>query len=453
MARKIIGEVFIEDIEFPNNGIGFFDGKKVYVKNTVPGQRVLIEVKKKKQRYEGKLLEIIKKADYEIIPKCPVFNICGGCNYQNIPYKKQLEFKKNNVLKLLAQADLNDFQFLGIQGSPDIYSYRNKMEFSFGDTGIDGELSLGMRKRNSFYEVSNADNCLIVDNDIRKIVICVRDFFKNSMDTFYHKTKRTGSLRHLVVRKAFFTGEIIINLVTANELQSDINKLKDLLLNLNFDGKLVGFLHTINESVADIVRADEVRVLFGRDFFIEKLLGLEFKISIFSFFQTNSRGAELLYSIITQFAGNIEDKTVFDLYCGTGTIAQVMARKAKKVIGVEIVTEAIDAAKVNAKLNGIVNCEFIAGDVLRIVDEINQKPDLIVIDPPREGIHPKAIQKIICFGAQKVIYVSCKPSSLSEDLTAFVNNGYVVEKIQCVDLFPGNYHVETVCLLSKLYAD
>lgn len=452
MSRKnryVEAEILIEDMEFPNKGIGFFEGNKVTVKNTVIGQTVKVNIKKKKQKYEGRLIEIVSKADYEITPDCCAFGSCGGCTYQNIPYEKELEYKKNNVLKLLQQEDLGDYEFLGVQGSPAVKEYRNKMEFSFGDTGVDGELSLGMRKRESYYEVVNADECKIVDEDIRKIVACVRDFFKNSEDTFYHKTKRTGALRHLLVRKAYFTGEILVNLVTTKELKSNLVELKDLLLNINFDGKLVGFLHTVNESVADVVKADELNIIWGQDYFMEKLLGLDFKISAFSFFQTNSRGAEVLYSKAREFAGDVSDKTVFDLYCGTGTIAQIMASKAKKVIGVELVEEAIEAAKINANLNGIDNCQFIAGDVLKVVDELSDCPDLIVLDPPREGIHPKAIGKIINFGAPKIVYISCKASSMTKDLKVFVENGYKIEKIQCVDMFAKTYHIETVVLLSK----
>ena len=452
MSRKnryVEAEILIEDMEFPNKGIGFFEGNKVTVKNTVIGQTVKVNIKKKKQKYEGRLIEIVSKADYEITPDCCAFGSCGGCTYQNIPYEKELEYKKNNVLKLLQQEDLGDYEFLGVQGSPAVKEYRNKMEFSFGDTGGDGELSLGMRKRESYYEVVNADECKIVDEDIRKIVACVRDFFKNSEDTFYHKTKRTGALRHLLVRKAYFTGEILVNLVTTKELKSNLVELKDLLLNINFDGKLVGFLHTVNESVADVVKADELNIIWGQDYFMEKLLGLDFKISAFSFFQTNSRGAEVLYSKAREFAGDVSDKTVFDLYCGTGTIAQIMASKAKKVIGVELVEEAIEAAKINANLNGIDNCQFIAGDVLKVVDELSDCPDLIVLDPPREGIHPKAIGKIINFGAPKIVYISCKASSMTKDLKVFVENGYKIEKIQCVDMFAKTYHIETVVLLSK----
>lgn len=451
MSRKITdAEIEINDIEFPNKGIGIFEGEKITVKNTIPGQTVRVDVKKKKGNFEGRLKEIIKKADYEIVSRCDAFGLCGGCTYQNIEYEKELEFKINNVLKLLKAEDLGNYEFLEPEKCPCIKEYRNKMEFSFGDTGIDGELSLGMRKRMSYYEVVNADKCQIVHPDIRAALSCVLSFFKNTDETFYHKSKRTGSLRHLLVRRGCFTGELMANLVTSSAFHTDLELLKERLLALKLDGQLTGFIHIINDSVADVVRADEMRIIYGRDYIYDKLLGLKFKISVFSFFQTNSQGAEVLYSVVRDFAGEKKNKVIFDLYCGTGTIAQLMSEKADKVIGIEIVEEAVSAARANAELNGIRNCEFIAGDVLKTVDSLSYKPELIVLDPPREGIHPKAIGKIIGFGADRLIYISCKASSMTKDLKMFVDNGYRIEKIKCVDMFGRTYHVECVVLMSMV---
>ncbi len=451
MGKKISDvEIEIKSLEFPNKGIGIYEGKKIIVKNTIPGQIVKVDIKRKKGNFEGRLTEVVKKADYEIEPKCRVFGLCGGCTYQNVEYEKELEFKKNNVLKLLENENLGEYEFLKPEKCPSAIEYRNKMEFSFGDTGVDGDLSLGMRKRMSYYEVVNANECLIIHSDIRKVLSTVLDFFKSSNETFYHKTKKIGTLRHLLVRRGFFTGELMVNLVTTSSFKTDLKPLKDKILSLELDGNLTGFLHTINDSVADIVKADELRIIYGRDYIYEKLLGLKFKISVFSFFQTNSQGAEVLYSIVKDFAGEKKNKIIFDLYCGTGTIAQILSPMAEYVIGIEIVEEAVEAAKINAKLNDIKNCQFIAGDVLKIVDSLVQKPDLIVLDPPREGIHPKAIGRIINFGAQRLIYISCKASSMAKDLKKFVDNGYKIEKMKCVDMFARTGHVETVVLMSKV---
>jgi len=225
-----------------------------------------------------------------------------------------------------------------------------------------------------------------------------------------------------------------------------------MLLSLKLDGKIVGILHTKNDSVADVVKSDETVILYGQDYFYEELLGLKFKISQFSFFQTNSLGAEVLYNTAREYIGELGDreKVVFDLYSGTGTIAQLMAPVAKKVIGVEIVEEAVEAAKKNAALNGLSNCEFIAGDVLKVLDDIEEKPDMIILDPPRDGIHPKALPKIIHYGVDRIVYISCKPTSLVRDLEVFLENGYMVERAVAVDQFPWTANCETVCLLSKI---
>lgn len=442
-------QIEITDIEFPNKGVGIWEDKKVAVKNTLPGQTIIADVKKKRKQYEGRLRSVVKKASYEIEPECTAFGKCGGCTYQNISYEKELEIKEKMVLDLLNKAGIKDYTFLGIKASPDTHCYRNKMEFSFGDNGEAGELTLGMRKRESNYEVVNADCCEIVNNDVRLVLKCVLEFFRERGEKFYHKLRHTGALRHLLVRRGHFSKEMLVNIVTTSELSTDLSPLKDELLSLELEGKIVGISHIINDGVADVVKADEIRLLYGQEHFFESLLGLKFKISTFSFFQTNSAGAEVLYSTVRDFAGYDKNNVIFDLYCGTGTITQLMSPVADKVIGIEIVEEAVEAAKVNAELNGIKNCEFIAGDVLNMVDNLKDKPDLIILDPPREGINPKAIMKIIGFGAERLVYVSCKASSLAKDLIVFEENGYKVEKVCCVDMFPRTYHVETVCLLSK----
>jgi 23S rRNA (uracil-5-)-methyltransferase RumA len=261
--------------------------------------------------------------------------------------------------------------------------------------------------------------------------------------------RHTGFFRHLLVRKAVRTGEILIDLVTTSEAQLDEARLVEKLTGLSYDGKLAGILHTTNNSLADVVKDEGTKILYGQDYFYEEILGLKFKISPFSFFQTNTLGAEVLYKTARDFVGETKDKVIFDLYSGTGTIAQMLAPVAKKVVGVEIVEEAVEAAKVNAELNGLDNCEFIAGDVLKVVDELEDKPDFIVLDPPRDGIHPKAIQKIIDFGVEQMVYISCKPTSLARDLEVFEAAGYKVKRATAVDQFPNTVHIESMVLIQK----
>ena len=288
----------------------------------------------------------------------------------------------------------------------------------------------------------------------RQILTCVLAYFKERNASYYHKISHEGYLRHLLVRRAENTGEILVNLVTTSQEEWDLMPLVQEVLGLPLEGKVVGFLHIINDSLADIVKSDETKVLYGQDYFYEELLGLKFKITPFSFFQTNSLGAEVLYSTAREFVGETKDRTIFDLYSGTGTIAQILAPVAKEVIGVEIVEEAVTAAKENAEANGLTNCSFLAGDVLKVIDEIEEKPDFIVLDPPREGIHPKALPKIVdLYRCEKMLYISCKPTSLARDLVEFAKYGYRVEKVCCVDMFPGTVHVETVVLLSHKKPD
>ena len=292
------------------------------------------------------------------------------------------------------------------------------MEFSFGDAYKDGPLALGMHKRGSFYDIVTVDQCQIVEEDFRKILSAVLDFAAETGFPYYHKLRHTGFWRHLLVRKGLKTGEVLVAVVTSSQNSADMNALAERLKALSLDGELVGVLHIINDSLADVVQCDESRTLFGRDFLYEELLGLKFKISPFSFFQTNSFGAEVLYETARDYVGETKDKVIYDLYSGTGTIAQILAPVAQKVVGVEIVEEAVEAAKVNAGLNHLDNCDFHAGDVLKVIDELSEMPDLIVLDPPRDGIHPKALEKIIRFGVDHMVYISCKPTSLARDLVS-----------------------------------
>ena len=458
MKKGQVYEGVIESVEFPNKGIVNVsqEDRCVIVKNGVPGQKVRFSVNKvKKGKAEGRLLEVIEKAPQEIEPACPHFGQCGGCTYQNLPYEEQVKLKESQVKAMMDEAVDGDYIWEGVLESPVKSEYRNKMEFSFGDEYKDGPLALGMHKRGSFHDIVNVCDCQIVDGDYRKILACTLECARKSGLPYYHRMRHDGYFRHLLVRKAVKTEEILIDIVTASEEGFDskpkefLNKWAAALQALELTGKIVGILHTKNDSLADIVKDEGTEVLFGQDYFYEELLGLKFKITPFSFFQTNSLGAEVLYEKAREYIGDTNEKVVFDLYSGTGTIAQILAPVAKKVVGVEIVEEAVEAAKVNAKLNGLDNCTFWAGDVLKVIDELGEVPDLIMLDPPRDGVNPKALMKILNFGVDRLVYIACKPTSLARDLEMIQGRGYKVEKIACVDLFPNTVHVETVVLLSK----
>ena len=456
MKKGQILEGYIERVDFPNKGFAVVEGeeKKVIVKNTVPEQKVRFAVNKiRKGQAEGRLLEILEHSPEECQPVCPHFGACGGCTYQNLPYEKQVEMKEAQIRAMMDAAVDGDYIWEGVKESPVREGYRNKMEFSFGDEYKDGPLALGMHKRGSFHDIVNVTECKIVDEDFRRILKAVLEFATDTGLPYYHRMRHTGFFRHLLVRKAVRTGEILIDLVTTSEAQLDEAGLVEKLTGLSYDGKLAGILHTTNNSLADVVKDEGTRTLYGQDYFYEELLGLKFKITPFSFFQTNSLGAEVLYEAARSYIGETKDKVIFDLYSGTGTIAQILAPVAKKVVGVEIVEEAVEAAKENAALNGLDNCTFWAGDVLKVIDDLGEVPDLIVLDPPRDGVHPKALEKIIDFGVERMVYIACKPTSLARDLELLQGRGYQVERIGCVDLFPGTYHVETVVLLSQQKPD
>jgi 23S rRNA (uracil1939-C5)-methyltransferase len=431
---------------------------------------------------------------------------CGGCYYQGIPYEEQLNRKEREVRELLDPVIREPYVFESIIPSPLSTGYRNKMEFSFGDCEKDGPLTLGLHQKKSFYNILNTDDCQLPHQDVDRILHETRMYFTELGVHYFHKRTHTGYLRHLLVRRASKTGEILVDLVTStdtaefetgefqsrmHEIASDENSVekaenpetailngwKDRMLRLEssgaLEGKFAGILHTRNESLSDAVIDNGTDVLYGESFFYEELLGLHFRITPFSFFQTNSLGAERLYTKVREYAGydllkhdqesgSIAHKPViYDLYSGTGTITQLMSSVASQAIGVEIVKEAVDAARDNARLNGITNCHFIAGDVMKVIQEGGEllredgtredapRPDLIILDPPRDGVQPKPLRKIIDYGVEKLIYVACKPKSLARDLVPLQSAGYHVEKVCPVDMFPQTNNVEVVCLMRR----
>ncbi len=440
----------VEEIEYPNCGILHVDAETIAVKNALPGQLVEVRIRKKRAgRAEGQLLRVLESSPLETAANpCPHFGLCGGCLYQTLSYERQLQIKEEQVRKLLTPVLGEDLPMEPILPSPRPEEYRNKMEFSFGDEKKDGPLTLGMHKRGSFYDVVTVDGCRIVDEDFRKILRAVLGYMTEKGIPCYRKRTHDGFLRHLLVRKALRTGEILVDLVTASGYRPE-EDFVSCLRSLPLDGQLAGILHTVNDSVADVVKDEGTTILYGQDTLTEQLLGLSFRITPFSFFQTNSAGAEVLYEVVRRLIGDTKGKKIYDLYSGTGTIAQILAPVAGQVTGVEIVPEAVEAARAGARMNGLTNCEFIAGDVLKVLDSLTEAPDLLVLDPPRDGIHPKAVGKILRYEVSRVVYISCKPTSLARDLVPFLTAGYRAEALQCVDLFPATANVETVCLLSR----
>ena len=377
---------------------------------------------------------------------CEQFNICGGCKYQDLPYSDQLTLKESEILKLFDDKKLKFSEYLGIVGSTRINGYRNKMEYTFGDMIKDGEMTLGMHKRGSFMSIVTVDKCQLVDQDFNVILSASLNYLTDKNYSFYHKKLHKGLLRNLIIRKGEKTGELLVNIVTTSD-EFDEKAFADMILNLKLENKVVGILRTINNSLADFVYCEELIILYGRDFYYEEILGLKFKVSAFSFFQTNIYTIEKLYETAISFIDDVSGKVVYDLYSGTGTIAQILSTKAKDAIGVEIIEEAVSSAKANAELNGLTNCHFVCGDVLKVLDNNLEHPDVIVIDPPRVGVHPKALTKILNYGVNQILYISCNYKSLADNLAQMTDFGYEIKKFQIFDNFPHTKHSECVALL------
>lgn len=456
MKKGQVYEGIVEKVDFPNKGYVRIEEeeKKVIVKNAIPGQKVRFCINKlRKGKAEGRLLEVLETSPLEKRePVCDLFPACGGCMYQTMPYEEQLKMKEGQMKEILDEAIEGDYVYEPILASPQEFAYRNKMEFSFGDAMKDGPLTLGLHKKGSTYDVLTASTCKLVHEDMTKILACVLEYFQERKVSYYKKMQHIGYLRHLLLRRGEKTGEILVNLVTTTQEEHDLTPLVEALLALPLEGKIVGILHILNDSLSDVVQSDETRILYGQDYFYEELLGMQFKVTPFSFFQPNTKAAEVLYGTIREYLKEAcgQDKVLFDLFSGTGTIGQVLSPVVKKVIGVEIVEEAVVAANENTKRNGIENCEFLAGDVFKVLDEITDKPDVIVLDPPRDGVHVKTLPKILDYNVDTLVYVSCKVTSLARDLELLQARGYRVVKAVAVDQFVHTVHCEVVCLLSKI---
>ena len=439
-------EVKVKEARFPNISRTNFENRNYEFKGGIVGQTVEIKPRGKRSR-KAKLLKVVERSSIEKKSPCPHFEKCGGCTYQTLRYEDELGYKKSLIKKLFEE---NDFDFAPeIVPSPSHKFYRNKMEYTFGDEYKGGPLALGLHVKNRFHEIVNTSECNIVDSDFNKIRSEVRNYFENLRKSHYNRKTHLGFLRHLLIRKGTKTGEIMVLLATSTQSELDRDAFVKFLLSLELDGKIVSIFHVKNDALSDAIVPEEINLIYGKNHIQEEVLGLKFKISPFSFFQTNTKSAEILYNIAREKI-DAKDKLVFDLYSGTGTITQMLAGSAKKVIGVEIVEEAVEAARENAKLNGIKNVEFIAEDVLKVLDSLEKNPDIIVLDPPREGINPKAIERIIDFSPEKFLYISCNPVTQVRDLKVFEEGGYKIEEIEIIDQFPKTSHVETVALLSKL---
>ena len=375
---------------------------------------------------------------------CKHSEFCGGCTYQGVPYDEQLRIKEQEVLDLMK--DIGIGSYLGIEGAPDVYRYRNKMEFTFGDMTKGGPMCLGMHQKGRFMSVVTADECQIVDRDFNILVKEVLGFAEDRGYDFYHKKRHEGLLRNLAVRKGERTKELLVNIVVTSQGEFDDEGFVELIDGLELDNEVIGILKTVNDSPSDTITPEQVHILKGRDYYMEKIMGLDFKVNAYSFFQTNIGAVERLYTDAIHMIDDYSNKVVFDLYCGTGTISQSVATEAKETLGIDISEDSISAAIENAKMNGLSNCRFIAGDVFKVLETIPDRPDCIIVDPPRAGIMRDALDKIADYGAENIVYISCNPKTMAVNLRD-INSRYKVEKLKIYDNFPMTSHVETVVLL------
>lgn len=468
MARKNNRVVF-ENVEVVDAGAKgkavakASDGRVIFINNAVPGDVVTVQTfKKKKAFYEASVTSISKYSEKRVEPVCPHFGVCGGCKWQNLGYEHQLYYKQKEVaqnLQRIGKIELPEFQ--PILGSEKQYFYRNKMEFSFSDNKwltleqiksdkvIENRNALGFHIPGMWDKILDLDICYLQADPSNAI----RDFIKAKAEelnlSFFNTRNQEGFLRTLMIRTTS-TGEVMVLIQFFHEDEEN----RKLLLNAVAEEfpQITSLLYVINSKGNDTLYDQDIKLFFGRDHIFEEMEGLQFKINAKSFYQTNSEQAFELYKITRDFAGLSGNELVYDLYTGTGTIAQFVAKKAQKVIGVEAVPDAIEAAKANALLNKIENVEFYVGDMKKVFNEefiaAHGRPDVVITDPPRDGMHADVVAQLINLEAQKIVYVSCNSATQARDL-AILDAKYKVTKVQPIDMFPQTHHVENVVLLEK----
>ncbi len=457
--------VEIEDLAFGGGGISHIDNFIIFIKNGLPGQKVNARITKVKSSFaEARILKVLKKSPIQHDAPCPYFEYCGGCTFQNLPYDKQLDYLHNQVKQLYRH--LGGFGPVKVQASirsRDIFRYRNKMEFAFSNkrwlTGDfenhkPDDFALGLRAPGNFWKAIDLNDCLIAPEETAVVLAAVRNFARKYHMIPYNQKKHEGFLRHLVLRKARNTNQLMINIVTSDDqhriFQPLIDNLSAILNNLT------SVVNTISRSLSGTTIGEKQHLLFGKDHILEKLCKLTFKISPASFFQTNTVMAEALYDIVAKYAALKTTDMVWDLYCGGGSIALYLAEQAKEVIGFEIVNDAVKDARENSALNQIENVRFVEGDLDKLFQKNPEllddlpRPDVMIIDPPRGGMHPKLIPVVAQLNPKRIVYVSCNPSTQVRDLKMLIEeSNYTIDNIQPIDLFPHTPHIEVVTSLIR----
>ncbi|MDD4819738.1 MAG: 23S rRNA (uracil(1939)-C(5))-methyltransferase RlmD [Flavobacteriales bacterium] len=439
------------------------DGRAVLITGAVPGDVVDVRVTKKKSKYyEGTVERIISPSEKRVAPMCEHFGVCGGCKWQNMAYQDQIFYKQkeveNNIRRI---GNIEPNEIVPIKGCEKQYFYRNKMEYSFASRrwytreelntfgDIEGEVGLGFHIQGRWDKVLDVKKCFLQRDPSNDIRLKVRSYAIENGLTFFDPRENTGFLRTMMIRTSESTGEVMVMIQFYHEdvpaREGLLNFIKD-----NFS-EVTSLLYAINPKSNDSLYDLDIKTFYGNDHIFEEMEGLRFKIGPKSFYQTNSTQAYQLYSIVRDFAQLTGNENVYDLYTGTGTISQFISKNAKKVIGVEAVPEAIEAAKINAQINGITNCEYLVGDMKDVFDDafVSQygAPDVVITDPPRDGMHKDVVAMLLKLAPKRIVYVSCNSATQGRDLD-LMRHMYSVEKMQAVDMFPQTFHVENVAILT-----
>jgi 23S rRNA (uracil1939-C5)-methyltransferase len=454
IKRGLQTEVEISDVAFGGRGLVRLDGMAVFVDQTVPGDRAIIRIVRKKKNYaEARVIDLIQSSPDRIIAPCEYSGFCGGCKWQFLKYEQQLIYKRQHVLDSLEHIGrIKDTLVHDTIPSELIFGYRNKMEFScsarrwllpheLGQVDVDIGFALGLHVPGTFHKVIDTRECLLQPNLGNHLMDEVRTFIRSSDQPVYGLRSHIGYWRFLVLRHSVAHDRWMVNIVTAEDRRESVQPLADRLRDRY--PKVVSIINNITSRKAGVAVGDVEYTLAGSDIISDKIDGFEFEISANSFFQTNTRGAALLFKIVEKYAGLSGSETVLDLYSGTGTIPILLSEQSKAVTGIEIVESAVDDAEKNCRKNGISNCKFIRGDIRKCLSQIEQRPDVLIIDPPRAGMHKDVVKQVLELGAGRLVYVSCNPATMARDLE-LMQETYRLEEVQPVDMFPHTYHVEAV---------
>ncbi|MBW1691324.1 MAG: 23S rRNA (uracil(1939)-C(5))-methyltransferase RlmD [Deltaproteobacteria bacterium] len=459
IKRGDTAEVDIEKVVYGGRGLAHVNGMTLFVAGAVPGDRVIAQMVKVKRKYaEARIEELIEASPHRIIPPCPYSDYCGGCTWQGITYEKQLIYKQAFVADSLGHiADITGFRIDEVVPSPRIFGYRNKMEFSFSDkiwpvphgdreSSGDRGVALGLHVPGTFDRIIDIDGCLLQEEKGNEILREVKAYVRQSGMPVYGLKSHQGFWRYLVLRHSHCFDEWMVNVVTSEERRRFIQGLAS-LLRARFR-KIVSIVNTINTRRGGTAVGEWESTLMGDGFLREKIGPYIFQVSTHSFFQTNQHLSGRLYEAVKEFASLTGKETVVDLYCGIGTVSAFLASRAARIVGLDISESAIADAKRNCELNGIDNCEFLCGDVKLLLSHTVSQPDVLITDPPRTGMHKKVIEQIVHLLPQRIIYISCNPTTMARDI-ALLKEHYELKAVQPIDLFPNTFHIEAVARLEK----